>query len=70
MKPITVSDLVAYLQTQPQDLPVAYCLYSEYALMDIDEIHVLELCAPRPDGWIHNSRPDKPTQKYIVFPGN
>lgn len=22
------------------------------------------------DGWIQNARPDKPTKKYLEFPGN
>jgi len=67
---MTVAELIAHLQTQPQDLQVAYCLHSEFALMYVDEIQIMELCEPRPDGWIHRARPDKPKQSYLVFPGN
>lgn len=70
VKPMTVADLVAFLQTQPQDLPVAYCLFSEQKLLEPQEIEVAELCLPRPDGWVHHKRPDKPKQRYLLLPGN
>lgn len=65
-----VSELIEFLKTQPQDILVAYGLYSEQCLMDSVDIGVEELCNPRPDGWIQDKRPDMPTQKYLVFPGN
>lgn len=65
-----VSDLIDFLKTQPQDLLVAYELCSEQVLMNADDIIIAELCEPRPDGWIHDKRPDKPTQQYLLFPGN
>lgn len=67
---MTVSELIAFLQTQPQELPVAYRLCSEQVLLDLEQIRVVELCFPRPDDWIHDKRPDKPSQMYLVFPGN
>lgn len=67
---MTISELIAYLQEQPQDLQVAYRLYSEQCLLDVSHIEILELCEARPDGWIQNKRPDKPTQTYLMFPGN
>ena len=67
---MTVKELIEFLKTQPQDIQVACRMYSEYSLLEIDEIGVLNLCLPRPDGWIHDARPDKPTQSYLVFPGN
>lgn len=67
---MTVSELIAFLQTQPQDLQVAYMCYSEHVLLETDEIEIYEACEPRPDGWIHNKRPDKPVQTYLMFPGN
>lgn len=67
---MTVKDLIELLQKQPQDLQVAYLLHSEQCLMDADDIGIVELCQPRPDGWIQDKRPDMPTQLYVMFPGN
>ena len=67
---MTVADLIEFLQKQPQDLLVAYELYSEYSLLDTDEIKLVELCEPRPDGWIQKKRPDMQSLTYLVFPGN
>ena len=65
-----VSELIAFLQTQPQDLPVVYQCYSEQVLLDAVDIDIQELCLSRADGWVQNKRPDMPTQKYLCFPGN
>lgn len=67
---MTVAELIKFLKKQPQDLPVAIEMYSEQYLLDIDEIKIVELCDPRPDGWVQNKRPDMPYQKYLLFPGN
>ena len=67
---MTVAELIAYLQTQPQDLQVAYVCYSEQRLLAATEIDIVERCEPRPDGWIEDKRPDKPTQRYLLLPGN
>lgn len=67
---MTLKELIEHLQTLPQDLQVAYNLYSEQCLLDKDQVAVEELSPLRPDGWIENKRPDKETQQYIVFPGN
>jgi len=67
---MTVADLIAFLQRQPQDLPVAYSSCSEQVLLQVHEIEIVDLCKPRPDGWIQNKRPDMPTQQYLLFPGN
>lgn len=67
---MTVAELIAFLQTQPQDLPVAYRCYSEYCLLEVKDIEVKHLCPPRSDGWVANERPDKPTQDYLTLPGN
>ena len=69
LQPITVSDLIEFLQTQPQDILVAYKCCSEQALLELDEIEIIALCEPGTDGWIQNKRPDKPTQNYLLFPG-
>lgn len=67
---MTVAELIAFLQQQPQDMLVSYRLYSEQTLMDVTDITTAKLCEPRPDGWIQNARKDMPTREYLVFPGN
>lgn len=67
---MTVAELIAFLQTQPQDLPVAFRCYSEAVVLDADKIKIEEACEPWADGWIQNRRPDKPAIKYLMFPGN
>jgi len=67
---MTVKELILVLQGQPQDLQVVYRCYSEWCLLEARHIGVEALCEPRPDGWVANRRPDKPTQDYLAFPGN
>ena len=67
---MTVAELIAHLQTQPQVLQVAFYLYSEQCLLEKSNIEIKELCTPRADGWIQDWRPDKPSQTYLMFPGN
>ena len=67
---MTVAELIAFLQAQPQDLPVAYRCCSEQLLLEPDDIRIEEACKPRPDGWIQDKRPDKEAQTYLLFPGN
>lgn len=65
-----VKELIEFLQTQPQELDVAYRCCSEQVILDKDDIVIEEACFPRPDGWIQDKRPDMPYQKYLMFPGN
>lgn len=67
---MTVKELIEFLQEQPQDIQVSYRCCSESCLLESHEICVVEQCIERPDGWIQNARPDKPTKKYLEFPGN
>lgn len=67
---MTVAELIAFLQTQPQDLQIAYMCCSEQCLLEAEQIGIEEKCHPRADGWVQNRRPDMPTQKYLLFPGN
>lgn len=67
---MTVKELIAILQTKPQDILVAYRCFSEWNMLRAEEIEVKALCDPRLDGWVHDRRPDKPTQDYLTFPGN
>lgn len=65
-----VSDLISFLKTQPQHLPVAYRLYSEQCLLEEKDIKVEDLGIARPDGWVPSARPDKISVPYLVLPGN
>lgn len=67
---MTVKELIAFLSTQPQELEVAYRRYSEQCLLDPKGIELVELGEARPDGWVPDARPDKPTKAYLLFPGN
>lgn len=65
---MTVSELIEFLKKQPKNLLVAYKIFSEQCLLEEKDIAIEELCQPRDDGWVHDRRPDKSTQKYLVFP--
>ena len=67
---MTVAELIEFLKTQPQELLVSYKKYSEQVLLESKEITIDELCVARADGWIQYKRPDMPSQKYLLFPGN
>jgi hypothetical protein len=67
---MTVAQLIEFLKTQPQDLPVAYEIHSEYCMLEEEDIVIGDHCLPREDGWIERQRSDKKTQTYLVFPGN
>lgn len=67
---MTVAELIEFLKTHPQDMPVAINMYSETCMLDAKDITVRELSVSREDGWVHDKRPDKPSQLYLVFPGN
>ena len=69
----TVKELIKYLKTFDQNLPVAFKCCSEYDSLDLEEVTVKELQSPRADGWIHtewSGKPELPKIKYVVFPGN
>lgn len=67
---MTVAELIEFLKTQPQELPVCHGMYSEFLMLDKDKVEIMELGLPRPDGWVAWDRPDRPSQKYLVLPGN
>ena len=67
---MSVAELIAFLQTQPQHLPVVFLLFSEQRLLEPKDICIEDACLPRDDGWVQNARPDMPTQTYLMFPGN
>ncbi len=67
---MTVSELISFLQTQPQHLTVVYKCCSEQCVLESKDIAVEELCEERTDGWVANKRKDKPLRTYLVLPGN
>ncbi len=67
---MTVAELIVILQSKPQHLPVVYRCYSEWNMLEEKEITVEALCHPRPDGWVHDKRPDKETMEFLTLPGN
>jgi hypothetical protein len=66
---MTVKELIQVLNTFDPDLSVAYERWSEQCVLNATDLKVVNLCEARPDGWIQNPRPDKPTVPYLVFPG-
>lgn len=62
---MTVKELIAFLQTKPQDLEVVSDRYSENCLIEQSEITIQELGLARPDGWVADFRPDKPSKSYL-----
>ena len=67
MKEITVKELIEMLQAHPQDMAVVLSKFSEQVLLTDDYVFVVDLCEPRPDGWVQSRRPDMPTRKYLMF---
>lgn len=65
-----VHELKELLSSFPDDMDIAYKLYSEHCILEVTAIKILRLGETRPDGWVHDSRPDKETIEYLVFPGN
>jgi hypothetical protein len=66
---MTVAELIEYLKTQPQNMQVALECYSEFCLLDEEGIQQYTACEPRPDGWIHIQRQDKPARTYVLLHG-
>lgn len=67
---MTVRELIEALRKFDPDLPVCFERFSEHCLMGSDQLVTKQLQPARPDGWVHDARPDKPSTTYIVFPGN
>lgn len=67
---MNVAELIDFLKTQPQELTVIFRCCSESCVLEAREIFIGEECQPRADGWVQNKRPDMPTQKYLILPGN
>lgn len=67
---MTVAELIEALRKYPPDLPVCYSKFSEQCLLEEGNIRTDRFGLPRPDGWVPSERPGRPTQTYVLFPGN
>lgn len=67
---MTVAELIAFLQTQPQEMPILFQQYSDYTELRAEQINVEEHGVQRGDGYVGRARPDQPSRKFLVFPGN
>lgn len=67
---MNVAELIEFLELQPKGLTVIYQCCSESAVLEVDQMYIGEACEPRPDGWVQNKRPDMPTRRYLILPGN
>ena len=67
---MTVREVIEILQKQPQDIQVAYGIFSEQCILEEGDIKVVECCLPRADGWIQDKRPDMESQPYLLLPGH
>lgn len=67
-----VKELIARLQEFDGELDVAYAKYSEYCLLDAEDIVQGKLQPPRADGWVHDDfgHRELRTHDYVLFPGN
>lgn len=70
MAPMTVRELIRYLESFDQDLPIVYELHSEYRLLEAQNIRVRSLHPARNDGWVHSFDHTQHTVPYLIFPGN
>ncbi len=68
-----VKEFIQFLETQPQDIQVAYQFCSEQCLLDKNDIKIVDLKSPREDGWIHDTwrgEENVKQQTYLLLPGN
>lgn len=71
---MNVGELKKLLEQYPDDMEILYCCYSDYALMDADEVATVQ--AVMKDGWAMRSHrtmsvENKLQEKtYLLFPGN
>jgi hypothetical protein len=62
---MTVAELIQRLQALPQDVQVVVPLWSEQCLLEDDQVGTTTGGEARPDGWVHDVRPDKRTVTYV-----
>ena len=66
-EPFTVAAMIEYLKSLPQDMKIVKSEWSEHVLLEAKNFSIDELCVARPDGWVHEARPDKETERYLVI---
>ena len=70
---MNVKELKALLDRYPDDMEVIYCLYSDYEMLDSDDIREVKAVFK---GYVMRSHPtmsqeNKDAEKtYLCFPGN
>lgn len=62
-----IAELIKVLEKYPQDLEVAHPQWSEHRITTEADIQVGIGCPPRPDGWVHDLRPDMAGQSYLII---
>ena len=60
-----VAELIQRLQALPQDVQVIKPLWSEFILIAEDDVILTTGVEARPDGWVHDARPDKLEVTYV-----
>jgi hypothetical protein len=71
---ITVAQLIAHLQTLPQDMQVIYTCCSDYSALEIEDISIVkavdkDFYVMRPHRTMSKENVSKLDQ-YVLFPGN
>lgn len=64
---MTVAELIKYLQTQPQSLPVVIPQFSEYCALIERGVRIIEATPARADGWVQRARPDMAPTYYLAI---
>ena len=64
---MTVAELIEHLKQFDPNLRVVTPIYSEQEILTVEHVRVISLCEARPDGWVENERPDKPTVDYLAI---
>lgn len=67
---MTVAELIDLLKKYLRELTVIYSKYSEFCLLESQDIGITVACEPREDGWVHTARHDKKSKIYLSLPGN
>ncbi len=74
-KTLNVGQLKKILEQHPDDMEILYCLHSDYAFMEADEISTVK-AVMKCGGWAMRSHPTMSAQNkaeektYLLFPGN
>lgn len=67
---MTVGELIKYLETFDPALPCCFQQHSDWTELETFHITVEDLQSHRGDGYVGSRRPDRPSVKWLTFPGN